>query len=165
MKTNSFFKRAAIFAIAILAMAGTASAQAGSKAVGANLLLGSGDGYSNIGIGAKFQYSVTDPIRLQAEFDYFLKKDLISMWDLSAYGQYLFPVAEAISVYPEVGLGYVNTSVSFMGVSASAGDFAFSLGGGADYKLADNLTLNLGLRYKINDGGRLNILAGIAYSF
>jgi outer membrane protein X len=148
----------------------------GDKAVGANLIIGSGDSYSNVGIGAKFLYNVTDPIRLSAEFDYFLKKDFISMWDLSAYGHYLFPVTEKFTLYPSVGLGIINTKASIPDVggilssagvetSVSSSDFAFSLGGGVDYELTDNLVLNGELRYKIMDGSRLNIVAGIAYKF
>ncbi len=171
-------KSMALIIIALVATSTVAVAQQkGDKAVGVNLLLGSGDSFSNYGVGAKFLYNVTDPIRVSAEFDYFLKKDHISMWDASVYGHYLFPVNEQFTLYPSVGLGFINTKASIGGVlgdlgdmlgidtSASSTDFAFSLGGGAEYKLTDKMALNGELRYKIKDGNRLNIVVGVAYKF
>ena len=169
-------KRAAIVFIAAVTMSVSAVAQKkGEMAAGANLLFGSTTGYSNVGLGAKFLYNVTDPIRLAGEFDYFLKKDYVNFWDFSVYGQYLFPLAEKIAAYPEVGLGVLGTTVSIptinlgelgsIGGSASHSEFAFSLGGGIDYQLTSNLTLNGGLRIKLVSGNWFNILAGIAYKF
>jgi opacity protein-like surface antigen len=80
-------------------------------------VLGSGDSYSNYGIGAKFQYNVTKPIRLEGSFTYFLKKDLISMWDLSVNAHYLFPIADKLTVYPLAGLGLL-----FAATAAAATD-------------------------------------------
>ena len=161
------FTKMAIIVIAAITMSVAAYSQSqGDKAVGGNLVIGSGDSYTNVGIGAKFFYNVTDPIRLAGEFDYFLKKDYLSMWDLSVYGHYLFPVADQVAVYPSVGLGIVGAKVSFGGYSDSNSEFAFSLGGGADYELSSNLTLNGELRIKLIDGGnRLNIAIGLAYKF
>jgi len=165
MKTV-FLKRVAIVAIAALTMSLSASAQKkGDMDAGVNLLYGSTSGYSNVGLGAKFRYNVTDPIRLAAEFDYFLKKNFISMWDFSVYGHYLFPVADKIVVYPEVGLGELGATASAYGMSASSSDFVISLGGGLDYQLSPNLTLNAQLRYKTETGGWFNILVGLAYKF
>ena len=136
-----------------------------------NLLFGSTSGYSNAGLGAKFLYNVTDPIRLSGEFDYFLKKDYVNFWDFSVYGQYLFPIADKIAVYPEVGLGVlgetVNLSIPGYGSlgSGTKNYVAFSLGGGIDYQLTSNLTLNGGLRLKLVENNWFNILVGIAYKF
>jgi len=171
MKTV-FLKRAAIVIIAAATMSVSAAAQKkGDMAAGANLLFGSTGGYSNVGLGAKFLYNVTDPIRLSGEFDYFLKKNYVNFWDFSVYGQYLFPVAEKIAVYPEVGLGVlgetVNLDIPGLGSlgSASHSDFALSLGGGVGYDLTSNLTLNGGLRLKLVTGSWFNILVGLAYKF
>lgn len=167
-----FLKRMAFVVIAALTMSLPAMAQKkGDMAVGANLLYGTTSVFSNPGIGAKFLYNVTDPIRLSGEFDYFLPKKIygasISMWDFSAYGHYLFPVADKIVVYPEVGLGALGTpGTEVYGVKIKgATDFVISLGGGVDYALSQNLTLNAGLRYKTESGGWFNILVGIAYKF
>jgi len=170
----SVLKRAAISIIAAVtvSVSGTAQ-QKGDMAVGANLLFGTTSGYSNIGLGPKFLYNVTDKIRLAGEFDYFLKKDYVSFWDISVYGHYLFPIAENIVVYPSVGLGILGSTVkvpsynilgiTYGGGSTSGTDFALSLGGGIDYALTPKLTLNGELRYKVVSGGWFNIAVGISY--
>ena len=170
---KSILKKMAIIVIAVVVMSMTVNAQSqGDKAVGGNLVIGAGDSYTNVGIGAKFLYNVTDPIRLAGEFDYFLKKDYVSMWDLSVYGHYLFPVADQVLLYPLVGLGMVGSSykypssVWYEAYSGSDSNFAFTLGGGADYELSSNLSLNGELRLKLVDGSnRLNIAIGLAYKF
>ena len=54
----------------------SASAQAGDKALGAQFVFGSQT--NNIGFGVKGQYYVTDHLRGEASFDYFLKNKGIS---------------------------------------------------------------------------------------
>jgi len=175
---NLFLKRAAITVIAVLAMSVAAVAQiTGDKAVGANLVFGSGDGLSNVGIGAKFQYNVTDPIRLEGSFTYFFKKDYVSMWDFSVNAHYLFHVADQITVYPLAGVGLLGVTASIPkidlgdfgiigGGSSSKTEFGFNLGGGIDYKLTDQLFLNAELKYKIyNNWDRFLISVGVGYKF
>ena len=156
------FKAMAIMAIAVT-ISLSAAAQQGDKAVGGNLVVGMGDSWTNIGLGAKFLYNVTDPIRLAGEFDYFFKKDYVSWWDFSVYGHYLFPVATQVSLYPSLGLGMVGAKSDFGG---SYSEFAFSLGGGVDYALSSNLSLNGELRIKLYDGyNRTNLAIGLSYKF
>jgi len=140
------------------------SAQAqvkGDKAIGANVAFGMGDNYSNIGLGVKGLYNLTDPIRLEAAFTYFLKSKGVSMWDASAYGHYLFGISDKFVVYPLAGVGFYS--------SKSVGtysDFALTVGGGLDYKLANNVLLQADLKYKFVDySDRLIISAGIAFQF
>ena len=167
MKTV-FFKRAAIVAIAVLTMSLSAAAQKkGDMDAGVNLLYGTTSGWSNLGLGAKLRYNVTDPIRLAAEFDYFLKKDYVSFYDFSVYGHYLFSVADKVVVYPSVGLGVLGApSTDIYGIKIpGSSDFVISLGGGIDYEISSNLTLNGELRYKTETGGWFNIAVGVAYKF
>ena len=181
---KSIFRKVAVAAIAVVTMSVAAHAQEkGSMAAGGNLVLGSGDDITNIGIGAKFQYNVTDPLRLEGSFTYFLPKkqgvsglaeSSVSMWDLSVNGHWLFPVADKVKVYPLAGLGILGTSASAevdlgewgnLG-SASTSEVAFNLGGGIDYELADNLVLNAELKYKLGSTwDRLLLSAGIAFRF
>jgi outer membrane protein X len=171
-----FLTRVAIAAIAVLTMSVAAGAQEkGDMAAGGSLVLGAGDSFTNIGIGAKFQYNVTTPIRLEGSFTYFLKKDYLKMWDLSVNGHWLFPLGEKITVYPLAGLGILNYgydySVDFgelgsYGASGSTSDIAFNLGGGLDLKLTDRLVFNAELKYKISDvWDRLLLSAGLVYKF
>jgi outer membrane protein X len=169
---KSIFRKVAIVAIAVFTMSVAVSAQEkGDMAAGGNLVLGLGDSFTNYGIGAKFQYNVTNPLRLEGSFTYFLKKDYLTMWDLSVNAHWLFPVADKITVYPLAGLGILNYSTDLglgaYGVKdASKSDVAFNLGGGIDYKLTDKLILNAELKYKISDRwNRLLLSAGLAYRF
>ncbi|MDR1983829.1 MAG: porin family protein [Prevotellaceae bacterium] len=170
---KKILKKAAIVVIAMVTMNVAAQAQEkGDMAVGANVVFGSGDNFSNYGIGAKFQYNVLDPLRLEANFTYFLEKDLISMWDFSVNAHWLFPVADKLTVYPLAGLGMLGTSVDlgefgeYFGGSASDTEFGFNLGGGIDFKLTDKLILNAEVKYKLgSDWNRLLLSAGIAYRF
>ena len=113
----------------------SASAQAGDKALGAQLVFGSET--NSIGLGVKGQYYFTDQIRGEASFDYFLKNKGISMWDINANVHYLIDVADKFKVYPLAGLGYTNWSYKyeFEGlpvVEGTDGRLAVNLGGGAE---------------------------------
>ena len=98
-------------AIILMVGVGTAMAQKDVKAVGLNLNYGSEIG--NLGIGAKFQYGITDAIRIEPSLNYYLEKDGFGLWDVNAYIHYLFDVAEKIKVYPLAGLGYANVKSSW----------------------------------------------------
>ena len=164
---TSILKKVAIVAIAAT-MSVSANAQSkGDMAVGGNLVIGTGDSYTNVGIGAKFQYNVIDPLRLEGSFTFFPKKDLVSFWDLSVNGHYLFPVASQITVYPLAGLGIFGSRAN-LGVlgTYSDSDVCFNIGGGVDFKLTDQLFLNGELKYKIvNHWNRFMIAAGVTYKF
>jgi len=175
---RNFFLKSMIIAIAAVTMSVAVNAQEkGDMAVGGNLVFGSGDSYSNMGVGAKFQYNVTKPIRLEGSFTYFFEKDLASMWDLSVNAHYLFPVANQINVYPLAGVGILGTKVNiptidlddwgiYGGGSASTSEVCFNVGGGIDFKITDKLILNAEVKYKIaSDWNRLLLSAGIAYLF
>ena len=97
-----------LFMIAVILMAGVSAAMAQKdvKSVGLNLNYGSK--IKNLGIGAKFQYGITDAVRGEASFNYFLEKDGMGLWDVNANIHYLFDVAEKIKVYPLAGIGYAN---------------------------------------------------------
>lgn len=102
-----------------------ASAQKGDIAVGLNA--GYGTEIKNFGIGIKGQYNITDAIRAEAGFDYFLEKDGLSMWDVNLNVHYLFNVAENIKVYPLVGITYTNWKFSWKDAAGDAWDDAYDL--------------------------------------
>jgi outer membrane protein X len=166
-----FLKRVAIAAIAMFTISMAAVAQEkGDMAAGASVLLGTGDSYTNIGVGAKFRYNILDNIRAEAQLNYWLPKTYVSMIDVSVNGHYLFNVAEGLTVYPLAGLGILHSRWDAGGwgysLAYSHSYFAFNLGGGVDYQLAGNLSLNGELGYKIADyWNRLSISAGVVYKF
>ena len=148
----------------------SASAQAGDKAVGAQLVFGSET--NSIGFGVKGQYYFTDQIRGEGSFDYFLKNKRISMWDINANVHYLFDVANKVKVYPLAGLGYTNWSYKYeypghSVIEGSDGRLAINLGGGAEYELTKDLSVNAELKYQIvsNNYSQLVLGVGVAYKF
>lgn len=147
----------------------SASAQAGDKALGAQLVFGSET--NSIGVGVKGQYYFTDQIRGEGSFDYFLKNKGISMWDINANVHYLFDVADKFKVYPLAGLGYTNWSykLEYDNVTLAKGTdgrLAVNLGGGAEYELTKDLSVNAELKYQIiNNYNQLVLGVGVAYKF
>ncbi len=168
-----------------------ASAQTGDKFAGANLSYGTE--IKSLGIGVKGQYFFTDNIRGEASFDYFLKKDGLSMWDVNANVHYLFGVADKIKVYPLAGLGLTNWVSSGIEIdydydddddydfsrstragfdddddsgSSTESKNTFNLGCGAQYELTDKINLTAELKYQIvSNFNQLVFGVGVAYKF
>jgi outer membrane protein X len=187
-------KKTAMMLVVATAFAMNVSAQEkGDMAAGLGVVLGTGNDLTNFGIGAKFQYNVTNPLRLEGSFSYFFPKKegegdfevSTSMWDLSVNAHYLFSMSERLTFYPLAGLGILGVTSSSEinvpgievpglgeyggysdSVSASASQFGINLGGGEDFKLSEKLVLNGQLKYMIaGNWSRLIISAGLAYRF
>ena len=147
----------------------SASAQAGDKALGAQLVFGSET--NSFGLGVKGQYYFTDQLRGEASVDYFFKNKGVSMWDINANVHYLFDVADKFKVYPLAGLGYTNWSYKYEYAGApvvegSDGRLAVNLGGGVEYELTKNLNVNAEAKYQIiSNYNQLVLGVGVAYKF
>lgn len=146
-----------MFIIALMAFIGMsvqAQSVKGDMAAGVNLAYGTKDGFSNFGIGAKFQYNLSDAIRIEPSATYFLKKDYTKMWDVNVNFHYLFNVAEKFTVYPLAGVSLVGVKFDFGDfdfgeVSASDTKFGANLGAGAQYWLTESFALNFDVKYQI----------------
>lgn len=180
-KMKRIITKAAFVAFAFKLSFVAAYAQAGDKAFGGNLLI-AGDETTLFGIGAKFQYNITDPIRLEGSFSYcFPKKETqsvmgipiessINMWNLSVNGQYLLPISEKVTLYPLAGLGItgLKAKASAFGYSNSDSEnyFGFNLGGGLDFKITETILLNFEARNMfISDGGIFFLRGGLVFKF
>ena len=163
-------------------------------AIGVNVSLATGD-IGTIGFGAKAQYRFIDQFRGEASFNYFLKKDYVSSWDVNLNFHYLIPVANSIKVYPLAGVTYkrvitdtegamedalgdwydlyraygYGSSSSFPSSSDSSnstGKFGANLGAGVDFDLSDSWKLNFETKYQlISDYGQVVFTVGAAYKF
>lgn len=163
-------------------------------AIGVNVSLATGD-IGTIGFGAKAQYRFIDQFRGEASFNYFLKKDYVSSWDVNLNFHYLIPVANSIKVYPLAGVTYKRvitdtegamedalgdwydlyrayssgSSSSFSSSSDSSnstGKFGANLGAGVDFDLSDSWKLNFETKYQlISDYGQVVFTVGAAYKF
>ena len=138
---------------------GSAFAQKGIQAAGVHLSYGTE--IESFGIGVKYQYNITDNIRLEPSMNYFFENNGVDMFDLNANAHYLFPMASNIRVYPLTGLTFARWDsgkvLTRLGVN---------LGGGAEMDITDNLMLNFELKYQfVSDLDQAVFNVGIAYMF
>jgi hypothetical protein len=83
-----------------------AYAQKGKQAIGFGL--GYGTEIESIGLGIKYQYNITNPIRIEPSLNYFFENDNVSMLDVNVNFHYLCPVASNVKLYPLFGLTLSN---------------------------------------------------------
>ena len=103
--------------------------------IGSNAVIGIGNEFTNFGISGQFQYNVTDPVRLESSFTYFLPKmpseNLIggmfvtlakmgvevelSQWNFSVNGHYLFSQNDKFAIYPLAGMGIHGEKITAQG--------------------------------------------------
>ena len=69
-------KRMAMVVIMALSTTFLFAQEKGEMGTGVNLSYGTKSGFSNFGIGAKFQYNIIDNLRIEPSATYFLKKIL-----------------------------------------------------------------------------------------
>lgn len=181
-----------------LALAGLSSfaQEKGDMSVGLNLgvapSIESGMSNTNLGVGVKFRYQVTSPIRLEANLDYWLKAKGLDVLDFSVNAHYLFKVSDKINVYPVVGIGYARVGGGTFNDSSfddsdlydygrssnnpledmedsSSGSFnrmLINAGVGADYALTDKISVGAEVKFQyIKDFNRVPINIGITYKF
>ena len=88
-----------------------ASSDDSRGAIGVNVTYGTELG--SVGFGVKGQYRFIDQFRGEAAFEYFLKKDNVSAWDVNVNLHYLIPVANNLKVYPLAGVTYMRVISHF----------------------------------------------------
>ena len=138
---------------------GSAFAQKGIQAAGVHLSYGTE--IESFGIGVKYQYNITDNIRLEPSMNYFFENNDVDMFDINANAHYLFPMASNVRVYPLAGLTFARWD--FGKVATRLG---VNIGGGAEMDITDNLMLNFELKYQtVSDLDQAIFNVGIAYMF
>lgn len=142
----------------------SAYAQKGEKAAGINFSYGTE--HKAIGIGVKGQYGITNAIRTEVAFDYFLEKDNLSMWDINLNVHYLFSITEQFKAYPLAGVAFTNWTTSIGSFSSSTSRFGANIGAGVQYNLTERLAINLEGKYQIiSDFDQPIFNIGLAYKF
>ena len=139
--------------------AGMAQVNKGDVAAGINLNYGSK--IENLGLGAKFQYTIIDHLRAEVGFNYFFKKNFQSMWDANLNAHYLINVyQDKLYLYPIVGLNFSSLSFDEKGAAKEFGPqagnahddinrFGMNLGAGAEYRITENIGIALEYRHTI----------------
>lgn len=168
---KNFFKIFVVAAAVLMAVdyAGAQTKQ-GTHAVGALFSIGTGDvdgvGYTNYGLGVKYQWTFLDNLRLEPSLVYYFKKDYISQTDLTANVHYLFSVASDAIVYPIAGLGYTSYTLDSPAGKDTESRFAFNFGAGFQYMFNYNWGLSIEYKYRIvDDINRSNFQFGAVYRF
>ena len=170
----------------LMAISGYAH-EKGDMAAGLNIgfapCVEKGASVTNFGIGAKYQYNITNPIRLEADLEYWFKAKGIDVFDITANVQYLFTFGK-LTAYPTLGIGYGHLGGGFGGDfdfdwgdfytrsssddfgSSSASRFVFNIGVGAEYAITDKISAGLEIKYQyMKDFSRLPITIGATYKF
>ena len=150
---------------------GSAFAQKGIQAAGVNLNYGTKA--ESIGIGVKYQYNITDNIRLEPSMNYYFNNNYNKhgedVFDINANAHYLVPMASNIRVYPLVGLTFARWN--FQEVDGGPWSdivtrLGVNLGGGAEMDITDQLMLNFELKYQfVSDFDQAVFSVGLAYMF
>jgi len=129
--------------------------------------------WGEVGLEAKANFGITDAISISPSIDYFFVETVedVSSTNImfNVDGHYNFDVSEEFTVYPLVGINYFYYSIDipeyeFLGETyggkVSDGDVDINIGGGATYKLSDNMKLYAELKYLRSDIG---LSAGILF--
>lgn len=141
-------------------------AQKGIQAAGVHLSYGTE--ISSIGLGIKYQYNITDNVRLEPSLNYFFENDGVDMFDINANVHYLFPMTSNARLYPLGGFTFARWRADFGtdGAEITHSKFGLNLGGGAEFDIADELMINFELRYQfVSDFNQAIFNVGIAYMF
>lgn len=158
-----------ILAVVLTTTVFTSNANAQSKGqlgVGANFEIGTGEDYTNYGIGFKFQYTPINNLRLEPSITYFFEKDYIDSWDFTANVHYLFNAANNLYLYPIAGIGATGYRVNSKFADYSETKFAFNFGAGAEVMVSSAVGLNFEYKYRIvDDWNRSHITLGCVYKF
>lgn len=148
---------------------GAAFAQQGKQAFGGHLSYGTE--IESIGIGIKYQYHITNEIRIEPSMDYFFKNDGLSMFDINANVHYVVPVTSNVKLYPLAGFTYTHWHLDLgkigdYDVSGNDGKFGVNLGAGMEFALTRDWSMNFELKYQlISDLDQAVFNLGVAYSF
>lgn len=158
----------------------SASAQKGEHNIGAQVLYGTDA--SNFGIGVKYQYNITDAIRLEAVGDYYLETDGFSMFDVNLNGNYLFHFSK-FTVYPLVGINFTHWKQdNIFGVpedyegmyedelenfdkDAKDSSIGLNIGGGVQYNLTSKFRIGAEIKYQTISGASTAVIGlGVTYT-
>jgi outer membrane protein X len=150
----------------VMSLSSSQAQEKGDWALGANYSYGAGHRYENMGIGIKYQYHVSNSIRIEPSATYYWPKDHLSLLDVGLNGHYVFPLSEEFNLYPLVGVGLFNYRFSYEGTSDGDSQVTVNLGAGAEYLIDNSYKFTLEYKYVIvNEWNRSIISLGFAVLF
>ena len=171
-----------LFALALASLCASAQKK-GDMAIGLNFgfapSLGAESSFTNPGVGAKFQYNISNPMRFELSLDYWMENKGVEMFNTSANFQYLVHAGKKVCVYPTVGIGLALVSfdldytpdpdaIVWGGYtdSAAVAKILFNIGAGFEYSLSDKFSIGAEVKYQyIDNFSRLPVTVGATYKF
>lgn len=172
----SILKRVLVGGLLLTISAVSAYGQ-GKFAVGINGLYGTQ--IKSFAVGAKVQYDITSHFRAEDAFNYFFKKDGVSMWENNVNVHYLFYLGEKFRIYPLAGFTIVGTKIDTKSVvpakyqqyigdagKSSKTYFGGNVGGGIEYLITPHLAVGVEGKYSIvKDVDQAVFGLGVTYKF
>lgn len=172
-----------LFIVAIMfAGISTAMAQTEKGEMGAGLNLLYGTEVGNLGVGAKYRYSIIDEIRAEATVDYLFKHNHQTMFDANINFEYLLPIESAkIVTYPILGVGFGQSHKCCENVdkeftkedgskeirsvlenkSNNKGIVGINAGWGAEYAVTDKASITVEAQYQFFNKSCTQLLLGV----
>ena len=126
----------------------------GDRAIGANWAFFG----TQTGIGAKYQYNLTKPFRVESSF-YYMFNNYLSKWDVYFNGHLLIPISGRMKIYPLAGLGIVrhedrnviydeeNDNYIDSGITAAI-EWGRNMGIGIEFKVNEIFIINAEFNHK-----------------
>jgi outer membrane protein X len=150
-------------------------AEQGETWVGVNVMnVGMNSNYVNFGFGAKGQYEFLKNLRAEASFNYFLKKDFHTMWDVNLNVHYLMRFGQ-LTAYPLVGGGlmdrtYEDTYLPLYDSTISGDIFSdrylgVNAGAGVEYPVNEWLKVNAELKWQFVQHHDARPVASVGIAF
>jgi outer membrane protein X len=147
-----------------------AQTEKGAMRIGAQL--GYGTGIESLGIGARFDYAITDAILLAPDLMYFFGKSEgevdLNWFDINLNGNYLFDVGNPdITPYALAGINIAIFSTNFDdfgfgNFGATGTKLGLNLGGGADFVVGTVIVFGE-MRYAISNLDQFVIQGGVKF--
>jgi len=182
------FIKSVLCAVAFMCCTVASAQLEGASGVGVNFgyMVGS-NGVSNVGLGVKYNYMITDNLRGEANGMYYFKttKNQTDWFDANINAHYLFNIAEKTYIYPIFGVstmfghtrwgvgdkipeyGFINSPEIKDGkYSDRHFRFGVNLGFGGQYDITDDFAITLEAKYRIvKDFGNFGINLGCVVLF
>jgi hypothetical protein len=149
---------------ALSASAGNFKERQGSWQLGGNI--GVTDDPTLFGVTALVNYYITDSISVGPLFQYGFR-DADYYYGLSGQVRYsaILPGNNIIRPYGQVGIGFIEFDIHDLFHGKSTSTFLFPVGGGAEFKLADKLTLDANVLFNLSREIFIGLYVGVAYIF
>lgn len=164
-----------VLTLAALFVCAGAFAQSFRGEKSAGISINYGTEIETVGFGFNFNYNITDEIRLNPNFTYFLKKNDVNIWDVNVDVNYLFDIAPWFKAYPVAGLSLATAHWSVIYTAPGSNHvksksnetrFGVNIGAGFEYDIAPDWAVNFQIKYRImSDIDQAVIGVGVLYKW